>query len=221
MPIIEIYYQPNIYIMEFIPKKAQGCCDLNTLSADERVCELEKAAGWLAKEIGGMTDGGAYGEAAIGCPAVEYFKMRAYEKVFGGKWTVKPGEDLSKRLFKVMWSDKGHWVRDWREKCGEPYIIRSVDLTPSQMAEVECAAISLDDAVIYHDKARDFAYELAENLAHDDPEILSYLKAMKKNNDYREIGRSMHKSKDEVAEIESRLMDIIYRYRKSQKSHKF
>lgn len=191
------------------PKKSQKGCDIKTLSTEEIVRALEKAAGWFADKLKGSTDRGAFSKSAIGCPAVEYFKMRAFEKFFVGKWTVKPGEDLVKRLFKIMKSDAGHWARDWREKTGEPYVIRSVDLTPRQVAEVEYAAISLEDAVVYHDKARDEAYEVAAKLAQDDPEILLYLRAMEKYNDYREICRSMHKRKREVLEIEGRMMGLM------------
>ena len=54
---------------------------MEAVSLEERMSALEFAGDWLTDYLDGKTDYGAFSEGAIGCPAVEFFTMRAYEKL--------------------------------------------------------------------------------------------------------------------------------------------
>ena len=95
-------------------RKENGGRELNAVSLEERVSALEFAGDWLTDYLDGKIDYGAFSEGAIGCPAVEFFTMRAFEKLMSGRWKWKEGKKMSTLMIDIMLSDMVHWVRDWK-----------------------------------------------------------------------------------------------------------
>ena len=73
------------------------------------------ASYWLTDELEDCTEFGAFSEANLGEPAIEYFPKRAYMtlKDPDTKWHWKPGTKLSTLMINVIKSDMAHVLRDY------------------------------------------------------------------------------------------------------------
>lgn len=187
-------------------KGAHGAQDV---SLEEKMEALDYVSNWLTATLMGHTSKGAFSEAALGCPAVEYFSMRAYEKLFSGKWKWKETKSLKTQLVDIAKSDMGHAVRDWVAK-GSP------DVTPMSQEEgwegrsaVAMTDQELVDEIEVRKKSLDMAYEIAEAKAKDDPELLKYLKAMRETKSYRGISKRLKINMGDVKALEARLMALL------------
>lgn len=60
---------------------------------EERRGAMRMAALWTSSEVEGLTEYGAFSEANLGLPAVEYFPLEAYKKLKdpNSKWKWKEG----------------------------------------------------------------------------------------------------------------------------------
>ena len=73
------------------------------------------ASYWMTDVLDGETEVGAFSEANLGEPAIEYFPKRAYMtlKDPNSKWHWKQGTKLSTLMINVIKSDMAHVMRDY------------------------------------------------------------------------------------------------------------
>ena len=78
---------------------------------------------WITGDLLGKTDEGAFSEAFLGEPAVEYFPKRTYTKLIDlhTKWHWKEGTKLSTLMINVIKSDMAH-VQEKYKDLGQPNV---------------------------------------------------------------------------------------------------
>lgn len=96
-------------------KVTQKYKPLSEATQEERLEAFKMAGLWISTELEGRTEYGAFSEAHLGIPAVEYFPIKAFKtlKLPDCKWKWKEGVKLSTLMINVMRSDMAHELRDY------------------------------------------------------------------------------------------------------------
>ncbi|WP_028908722.1 hypothetical protein [Xylanibacter ruminicola] len=191
------------------------------------------ASFWLTDELEDCTEFGAFSEANLGEPAIEYFPKRAYLSLKdpNSKWHWKEGTKLSTLMINVIKSDMAHRFRDYHldgdpllkanceferegadedgfEDANEPEEIDpEVRMGNYQvLTEMEKLA-ELEQYQSQRDKGMRIARAAAKQSG--DPKLVIYVELAFTLPDYRAISKKMRVTQTEVKEMEERLIAML------------
>lgn len=191
------------------------------------------ASFWLTDELEDCTEFGAFSEANLGEPAIEYFPKRAYLSLKdpNSKWHWKEGTKLSTLMINVIKSDMAHMLRDYHldgdpllkanceferegadedgfEDANEPEEVDpEVRMGKYQvLTEMEKLA-ELEQYQSQRDKGMRIARAAAKQSG--DPKLVVYVELAFTLPDYRAISKKMRVTQAEVKEVEERLIAML------------
>lgn len=191
------------------------------------------ASYWLTDVLGGETEVGAFSEANLGEPAIEYFPKRAYMtlKDPNSKWHWKQGTKLSTLMINVIKSDMAHVMRDYMnmdapivkanceferdgadddglDDANEPEEVDPEDrLNGFQVQIYEEKLAELERYESQRDKGMKIARAAARESG--DPKLVLYVELAFTLPDYRAISKKMRVTQAEVKELEERLIAML------------
>lgn len=195
----------------------------------EEMRQAFKMAGlWITGEMMGLTEEGAFSEAFLGEPAVEYFPKRAFLTLNdpNTKWHWKEGTKLSTLFINVMKSDMGHALERY-EAQGMPDIKAGSEFEredggddgwddANDILEVDPDLkrnyfdVSTDEELKAElakwEGRRDMGMKIARAAAKGNPLFEKYVEAVFNLPDERSVCKRMKKTKAEVQEIEAELI---------------
>ena len=191
------------------------------------------ASFWLTDELEDCTEFGAFSEANLGEPAIEYFPKRAYLmlKDPNSKWHWKEGTKLSTLMINVIKSDMAHRLRDYHLD-GDPLLKANCEFEregtdeggfedanePEEvdpeirmgnyqvLTEMEKLA-ELEQYQSQRDKGMRIARAAAKQSG--DPKLVVYVELAFTLPDYRAISKKMRVTQAEVKEMEERLIAML------------
>lgn len=188
------------------------------------------ASYWLTDVLDGETEVGAFSEANLGEPAIEYFPKRAYMtlKDPDSKWHWKQGTKLSTLFINVMRSDMAHVLRDYIDN-GEPMVIPAsylerddeedgwddsnnvLDVDPEQKRQGYRVVSDMEllEELEQKESRHSRGYKIARAAAKGNPKLEQYVELAFTLPDHRAISKKLRKTKPQVLEIEAELIARI------------
>ena len=137
---------------------------------------MEVSVKYIAKILKKMQCGKAMEGGNLGLPPEEHFVFGAFDKLYTGEWEWCSHQAIHTQLVKIALSDIHHYMDSWKTK-------EHVEL------------VEFDERLAdYLSDDEDFmnvVYEIAEQVAAGDKELLDYLKAMRRCDDYELIGEEL------------------------------
>lgn len=137
---------------------------------------MEVAVKYIEKKISRLNHCGALDEGVFAIPTAEHFVFGAFDKLFTGEWEWSEHRAIHTQLVKIALSDISHHLRDWKKK---------------EHVEVVAFDERIADHLTDDEDFLDIVYEKAERYAAGDEDLLSYLKAMRRCNNYELIAEEM------------------------------
>ena len=163
---------------------------------------MEVAVKYVEKKISRMNHCGALDESVFGVSAAEHFVFGAFDKLFNGEWEWSGHRAIHTQLVKIALSDICHHLRDWKKKD-------------------HLEIVEFDERIADHltddEDFLDIVYEKAEGYAAGDEDLLKYLKAMRRCNNYELIAEEMDVEVRVVYQLQRKLIRRIEKA-KSQKA---
>ena len=163
---------------------------------------------YLTGALNGNPQFGPHSESHLGEPAVMFYTKHAREKYIQGTWVQEKKETIYDLLLRITRSEMGHQYEKWK-KYACPMVVVMNNMNKKQLEDLEQSDEELALSLKHEQKAMDIAYEIAEEEVKDDPDLLKYLDAMKKGNNYRAISKKLRITKGEVTALENRLLDRL------------
>lgn len=208
-------------------KSKQKFKPLSEATPEELRQAFQMAGMWITGELLGKTDEGAFSEAYLGEPAVEYFPKRAFVKLKepNCKWHWKEGTKLSTLMINMIKSDMAH-VEEKYKDLGQPNLKAGSEFEREEgdddwddsndILEVDPDLKRNDFNVpsyeereaerVKWESRRDMGMKIARAAAMGDPVLEKYVELAFTQPDHRTISKKMKKTKAEVLEIEARLI---------------
>ena len=211
-------------------KSKQRFKSLSEATPEEMKEAFLMAGMWITGDLLGKTDEGAFSEAFLGEPAVEYFPKRAFLALNdpNTKWHWKEGTKLSTLFINVVKSEMGHALERY-EAMEQPNVM------PGSSFEREEGDDGWDDANdilevdpdlrrndfdvpsyeerekerVEWESQRDAGMKIARAAAQGDPLLEKYVELAFTQPDHRSISKKMKKTQAEVMEIEATLIAKI------------
>lgn len=191
------------------------------------------ASFWLTDKLADYDEVGAFSEANLGEPAIEFFPKRAYLTLVSPdcKWHWKQGTKLSTLMINVIRSDMAHVLRDY-VLDGEPIVNAvselerddvdeegwddangPVDVDPEQKLNGFRVLTEMEkiEELKRYESQRDKGQRIARAAAKKsgDAKLMQYVELAFTLPDYRAISKRMKTTQAKVMELESRLIEII------------
>lgn len=163
----------------------------DTVSDQEWWLALEVTAKYIAKKLAGHTNGGAFDESVFGMPATEFFSKQAFEKLYTGAWEWCSYRAVHTQLIRIALSDMYHHVEEWNKNA------------PPEMVKID---ERLADRLAQDNDFMDIVYEKANEAAGDDEELLEYVDAVRKYNNYDLIAEELLIEKPQVYQRQRKLI---------------
>ena len=195
--------------------KIEGQAYAEKLDPNNLEDSLVRLGFWLTGTLGGNPQFGPHSESHLGEPAVMFYTKHAREKYIKGSWTRDKGETIYKFLLRITRSEMGHQYDKWKNYAC-PMVLMMNNMKKQQRVDMEQSNEELAESLKREQMAMDCAYAIAEEEVKDDPELLKYLDAMKKGNDYRTISKKLRITKGEVVALEERLLTRLAEMRKKK-----
>lgn len=208
-------------------KSKQRFKSLSEATPEEMKEAFLMAGLWITGDLMGKMEEGAYSEAFLGEPAVEYFPKLAYLKLSDPKtkWKWKEGTKLSTLMINVVKSEMGHALERY-EALEQPNVMPGSSFEREEgddgwddandILEVDPDLKRNDfDVPTYEEREkervewesqRDAGMKIARAAAQGDPVLEKYVELAFSQPDHRSISKKMKKTKAEVLEIEARLI---------------
>ena len=152
---------------------------------------MEVSVKYIAKILNKMQCGKVMAEENFGVPPEEHFVFDAFDKLYTGEWEWCPHQAIHTQLVKISLSDIHHDLDSWKTKEH----VELVELDPR-----------LADRLTEDKDFMDVVYEIAEDVAAGDKDLLDYLKAMRRCDDYELIGEELEIPIREVYQRQRKLM---------------
>lgn len=169
-------------------------CEMNgnlmNISEAEWQCAIRQLVVFLRWKLRNMSKNGAFGEAALGMPAVDYFRSETCYKLISGAWRWNPKRSLALQLIAI--------ASNLISKHAAQY-----------MRNAETVSLEAQSGEVAEDEEHnmtDAAYAIAFEKVRGDKELEEYLKAVREYNDYKEISIHLKITLNEVYLLERRLM---------------
>lgn len=166
---------------------------LKNISETEWQTSIKQLLVFLRWKLRNMSKNGAFSEAVLGMPAVDYFRSEACYKLVSGAWRWNPRRSLALQLIAIASNLISKHAEQYANK---PETVSLDDLTQEVAAEDE---LNMTDA----------AYAIAFEQVKGVKELEEYLKAVREYNDYKEISIHLHLTMREVYQLERRVMRRI------------
>lgn len=179
---------------------------LAAVTPKERERALRKLKRWVHHEIihrGFDLDSGPFSLAARGGDAVDVISDDCMEALMCGEWHWKPDRELSSMLINIAKSKMGHIIEDFYEQ-GQPEFVLTSEQSFRQEMDMNLAA-----QWKYEANRRDWGYEEARKVAKNHPELLAYLDAMFKDDNYYGIASLMEIDVKKVMKLEKKLFALL------------
>ena len=215
-------------------KQKQKYKPLSDATPEELMEAMKIASYWLADELEGRTQSGAYSEEFLGDEARLIFPKKAYKTLKSPdcKWKWKEGVKLSTLFINVMRSDMAHELRRYIEE-GKPLTVVTSSIKRKKTGGDEEFDDSNGVLEVNPDlKRNDFdvktEMEMLEELeryeslrekgvkvaraatkAIGDVMLQQYVEAVFSNPDYRTISKKLRITQAEAKELEARLIKIF------------
>lgn len=206
---------------------------LNDASPEELREAFRMASFWLTDKLADYDEVGAFSEANLGEPAIEFFPKHAYLTLVSPdcKWHWKQGTKLSTLMINVIRSDMAHVLRDY-VLDGEPIVNAvselerddvdeegwddangPVDVDPEQKLNGFRVLTEMEkiEELKRYESQRDKGQRIARAAAKKsgDAKLMQYVELAFTLPDYRAISKRMKTTQAKVMELESRLIGII------------
>lgn len=146
---------------------------------------------YIAKIMNKMQCGKAMADGGFGVPPEEHFVFGAFDKLYTGEWEWNARQAIHTQLVKIALSDIHHYLDSWKTKEH----VELVELDPR-----------LADRLTDDKGFMDVVYEIAEEVAAGDKDLLDYLKSMRRCDDYELIGEELGIPIREVYQRQRKLM---------------
>lgn len=214
-------------------KKKQKHKPLSDATPEEMLEAMKIASYWLADELDGRTESGAFSEEFLGDEARLIFPKKAYKTLNSPdcKWKWKEGVKLSTLFINVMRSDMAHELRRYID-CGKPMTVVSSSMKRKTKGDEEFddvnsvleidpdlkrndfdvkTDIELLDELEGYENLRAKGLKVARAAAKDTGDVMlqKYVEAVFTLPDYRAISKRLRITQIEVQEIEARLIEIF------------
>lgn len=209
-------------------KSKQKFKPLSEATPEEMTMAFKMAGLWITGELIGQTEEGAFSEAFLGEPAVEYFPKRAFLKLNdpATKWRWKEGTKLSTLMINVMKSEMGHVLEKY-EALGMPDVKAGSEFEREDGGDdgwddandilemdpdLKCNDfdVPMDEELKAElakwESRRDAGMKIARAAAQGNPLMEKYVEAVFSLPDERSVCKRMKKTKAEVQEIEAQLI---------------
>ena len=174
--------------------KPKRHAELREVSDQEWLLALEVTAKWIAKKLAGHMNGGAFDEMVFGMPAPEYFANHAFDKLYSGEWEWTPHRAVHTQLIRIALSDMHHHLETWDEE-DRPEMVEINERLADRLAE------DMD--------FMDVMYEKAYEAAGKDEDLVEYVTAVRKYNNYDVIAEELHIEKTKVYQRQRKLFRRI------------
>lgn len=206
---------------------------LSEATPEEVKSAFEMGGYWLTSELDGYTESGAFSEAFLGEPAVEYFTKRAYQTLMAKdcEWKWKEGTKFSTLFINVMRSDMAHTLRRYMEQ-DKPDVkaasqferddisddgyddandILDVDPDDRQCGFQVKSPMEMLEELEREERMRDMGIKIARAAAlqSGDTLLVRYVELAFTLPNYRAISKRMKITLTEVKEIEARLIAAL------------
>lgn len=166
----------------------------DTVSDREWELALEVTAKWIAKKLAGHMNGGAFDESVFGMPAPEYFATQAFDKLYTGEWEWSSHRAVHTQMIRIALSDMHHHIEEWNDE-DHPQFEEIDESLANRLAE------DMDFMDVMYDKAYEFAG--------DDEDLVEYVGAVRKYNNYDVIAEELHIEKTKVYQRQRKLFRRI------------
>ena len=212
-------------------KKKQKFKPLSEVTNEEVLKAMELASYWLADQLEGRTDSGAFSAAFLGDEARLYFPAKALKTLKSPdcKWHWKEGTKLSTLVINVMRSDMAHELRCYID-LGEPTVMPAscferdddddysdanglLEVDPELQRghiDVQSEMEMLEELERYEslrDKGKRIAHAAAVNTGN--AKLVRYVELAFELPDYRAISKRMKITLAEVKELEAQLVVLF------------
>lgn len=204
---------------------------LSEATKEERLDAFKMAGLWTSSELEGRTESGAFSEARLGIPAVEYFPMRAYKALKDPdcKWKWKEGTKLSTLMINYIKSDMAHHLRDYMLD-GEPEVVPGSSLAREEeddgyddandVLEIDPelklngfevkSDMELLEELQQKESRRDRGYKIAKAAAKGIPRLEKYVEVMFSGLPTdRAVSKKLKKTLAELQELRDELLERI------------
>lgn len=166
---------------------------------------MEVAVKYIAKKINRLNHCGALDDGMFGMPAAEHFVFAAFDKLYTGQWEWNAHRTIHTQLVKIALSDISHHLRDWKKQ---------------QHVQMEELDERVADRLSHDEDFLDIVYEMAEKIANGDPDLLAYLKSMRRCNNYELIGEELGVEVKVVYQLQRKLIRRIEKSKETAHSLK-
>lgn len=170
---------------------------------EELMTALIVLSKWLTKVLKGRTHNGPLSEANLGDTPVVVISKLAYIKWASGSWKWKDSLSLQTQLIRIANSEIHHIIRDWKKQNEPEFLSASQDENVQRELDLMVAEAEMDEEL------KAVAYEQAEMLLKDDPELLKFLHLVRELNDRRAISKRMKITIVEVRALETKMIDKV------------
>lgn len=175
--------------MKKIEKQNQNQ-DLRTVSEAEWQRAIKQLVVFLRWKMRNLSRNGAFSEAELGMPAVDYFRSETCYKLISGAWRWNPRRSLALQLIAI--------ASNLISKHAEQYTKNTETVSLEALSE----KVAEDEEHNMTDAAYAIAFERVKGVK----ELEEYLKAVREYNDYKEISIHLKITLNEVYLLERRLM---------------
>lgn len=179
---------------------------LAAVTPEERERALKQLRRWVTWQIiyrGFSMDYGPFSPAAIGGNADDVITEECEEALFCGEWHWKSTCKLSTALIDIAKSKMSHIIENYYNR-GQP----EYRLTSEQTFREE-VEMNLAEQWKFEANLREMGYEQARDLARNHPEILAYLDAMYKDDNYYGIASLLQVDLKTVFKLEEKLLNLL------------
>lgn len=175
-------------------EKPKQHAKLRDVSDQEWWLALEVTAKWIAKKLAGHMKGGAFDESVFGMPAPEHFANQAFEKLYTGEWEWCSYRAVHTQMIRIALSDMHHHLETWNEEDA-PKMVEIDELLADRLAE------DMDFMDMMYDKAYEYAGK--------DEDLVEYVGAVRKYNNYDVIAEELRIEKTKVYQRQRKLFRRI------------
>lgn len=165
--------------------------------------QLKRWVHWQIIKRGFNLEIGPFSYGAMGGDAVEVICNECLEALFCGEWHWKKTRALDSMLIQIAKSKMGHIIEDYYER-GQPEMTLTSDQSFREEVDMSIAAQWKFEA-----NMREMGYEIARDVVKHDVELLAYLDAMFKDDNYYGIASLMGTDVKKVMKLEKRLLDLL------------
>ena len=213
-------------------KQKQKYKSLSDATPEDFEEAMKIASYWLADELEGRTQNGAFSEEFLGDEARLIFIKKAYNTLKSAdcKWKWKEGTKLSTLMINVIRSDMAHELRRYIYQGKPTFVVTSMmkhkkaggdeefdDSNVKQEVDPDLKCNDFDvktememlEELEREESLRENGLKVARAAAKGDAMLEKYVEAVFEQPDYRAISKKLRITQTEVKELEARLIMVF------------